>query len=437
MHFYLPNFEDMVDPEYDFINDKPSPKRRNRWEHDWFAHSFFTEPIFDGMLVSKAWLTPVAERHILQAGGIRKFTRLDPALPTMADCGAFTYLLEKKPVYTVQQVLDYYRDFKFDYGVSLDHLAFVTVEMLESALKQGKVKERWWQGKTTEQIQAERFDLTLQNAQEFLDLCTKQKPDFTPIGIAQGGMPELYYTAVERLIKMGYEHIALGGLVKSSDEKIVAILEKIHSLIKNGVQVHIFGVARLSLVPDFVRLGVASADSSAPLRRAFLGTGEDNYWAINGQKYAAIRVPEAHIRRAKRGVDSVEKVLEKNGKLSVESLVELEQQALRLLRAYDKGKATLDETLEVVLAYDRLYGIDRKYEVAYRRTLTDRPWQQCKCPICDKAGVEVIIFRGNNRNRRRGFHNVKVFYDQFRREVVHSAETHEQVAQQLPLGVRP
>jgi hypothetical protein len=26
------------------------------------------------------------------------------------------------------------------------------------------------------------------------------------------------------------------------------------------------------------------------------------------------------------------------------------------------------------------------------------------------AGVEIIIFRGNNRNRRRGFHNTYVFY---------------------------
>jgi len=25
--------------------------------------------------------------------------------------------------------------------------------------------------------------------------------------------------------------------------------------------------------------------------------------------------------------------------------------------------------------------------------------------------VEVAIFRGNNRNRRRGFHNTRVFYD--------------------------
>lgn len=433
LKFYLPNFEDMVDPEYEFLADQPSPKRKDRWAHDWFAHQFFAEPIFDGMLISKASLSPIAEKRIRQVGGVHAFTRLDPTVPIMGDCGAFTYLLEEKPVYTVQQVVDYYQELGFDYGVSLDHLAFVTVEMLESALRlaQGKLKERWWQGKTTQQIQAARFELTLQNAQEFLDLHTQQKPNFTPIGIAQGRTPELYCEAVERLINMGYEHLALGGLVKSSDQDIVAILEKIHPLINNGIQLHIFGVTRLSLAPHFVRLGVTSADSAAPLRRAFLGSGEDNYWTADGQKYAAIRVPEAKARRNKRGVDSVEEVLKRNGKLSAASLGELEQKALHLLRAYDRGEADLEETLATVLTYDRLYGIKRDYEAAYRRTLTDKPWQKCDCPICEAAGIEVIIFRGNNRNRRRGFHNVKVFYEQFRRAVENPSIEKEDVVRQL------
>ncbi len=423
----------MVDPEYDFLNDRPSPNRKDRWVHDRFAHEFFPEPIFDGMLVSKASLTPTAERRIRQAGGIRAFTRLNSAIPIMGDCGAFTYLLAEEPVYTMQQVIDYYQEFGIDYGVSLDHLAFITVEMLEKALENGKIKQKWWTGKTTEQIQAERFELTLQNAQTLLDLHVQQKPNFIPIGIAQGGTPELYYEAVERLIKMGYRHLALGGLVKSKDKEIIAILEKIRPLIKDGIQLHIFGVARLSLVPHFMRLGVTSADSSSPLRRAFLGSGEDNYWTADGQKYAAIRVPLVKSSHNKRGVDSVKEVLQRNGNLSVESLADLEQETLRLLRAYDKEESTLDETLEAVLTYDKLYGIERDYTAAYHRTLTDKPWQQCDCAICREVGVEVIIFRGNNRNRRRGFHNVKVFYDQFRRVVENPAEYEVQSGYQLQL----
>jgi hypothetical protein len=47
------------------------------------------------------------------------------------------------------------------------------------------------------------------------------------------------------------------------------------------------------------------------------------------------------------------------------------------------------------------------------RTLQDQPWKSCGCVICEAIGVEVIIFRGNDRNRRRGFHNTYVFYERF------------------------
>jgi hypothetical protein len=417
LEFYLPNFEDLVDPEFDFESDSYSPSRKNRWVHDWYAHQLFPKhPIFDGMLVSRASIKPIAERHIREAGSMHQFVHLDPQIPIMGDCGAFTYLFEEKPVYSNQQVLDYYHEFGFDYGVSLDHLSFVTVDMLEKALERGAVKTRWWIGKTDEQLRQERIDLTLQNAREFLALCEQQRPCFKPIGIAQGGTPEMFYDSVQQLVAMGYDHIALGGLVKSSDEEILAILREIHPLVKNGVRLHIFGVARLSLVPEFVRVGVTSADSAAPLRRAFLGSGEDNYWALDGQKYAAIRVPQAQSERNRRGVDSPEEVL-KNGGISQRKLLAMERKALQLLRAFDRGEATLERTLKAVLAYDRLHGIKRDYESAYRRTLQDRPWKRCDCPICEGIGIEVIIFRGNNRNRRRGFHNVKVFYEQFRQAV--------------------
>lgn len=436
LKFYLPNFEDMVDPDYNFLDDQPSLKRQDRWEHDKFAHEFFPdEQIFDGMLISKASLSPAAENRIHQAGGVHAFTRLKPGIPIMGDCGAFTYILEKEPVYTVQQVLEYYRDFGFDYGVSLDHLVFITVEMLEKAFEKGKIKKKWWDGKTTEQIQKDRFELTLQNAQEFLNLHNRENPGFTPIGIAQGNTPEHYYTAVEQLINMGYRHLALGSLVKSKDQEIIAILERIHPLIQDDIQLHIFGVARLSLVPHFLRLCVTSADSAAPLRRAFLGTGNDNYWTANGHKYAAIRVPDAKTRRNKRGVDSVKEVLRRNGKLSAESLVDLEQEVLSLLRAYDEGQASLEKTLKTVLIYDRLYGDKRDHEAAYRQTLTDRPWQQCGCAICEEVGVEVIIFRGNNRNRRRGFHNVKVFYEQFKYAVENPTANKAQPGYQLQFQI--
>lgn len=398
MKFYLPNFEDLVDPEYDFLHDQPSPNRQDRFAHDWYAHQFFDEPIFDGVLMSKTVIPPAIEARIREEGGVHAFMRLDERFPVMGDCGAFTYRDEKEPPYTTDEILDYYESLKFTYGVSIDHLIF--------------------SGFPTEE-QGRRWNLTLRNAKEFLQRHREKGYQFTPVGIAQGPSPERYAQAIRRLAEMGYTHLALGGLARSSDKGIRAVIQAVSPELRAGVQLHLFGVARLSLIPDFLRYGVTSADSASPIRRAFLGNSEDNYWTANGRHYAAIRVPDATARRRKRGVDHPKDIV--NGDQPVESeqdLVEMEQRALTALRAYARDEKGLPETLDAVLAYDRLFGQGRDHEKWYRRTLADRPWQQCDCSICREIGIEVIIFRGNNRNRRRSFHNARVFYRQFRSQVV-------------------
>lgn len=56
---------------------------------------------------------------------------------------------------------------------------------------------------------------------------------------------------------------------------------------------------------------------------------------------------------------------------------------------------------------------DEQHQDGYRELLRRQPWTECDCKICCKHGIEVAIFRGNNRNRRRGFHNTHLFYDHF------------------------
>ena len=43
-------------------------------------------------------------------------------------------------------------------------------------------------------------------------------------------------------------------------------------------------------------------------------------------------------------------------------------------------------------------------------TLAARPWAECPCAVCQALGVHVVLFRGAERNRRRGFHNLFVTY---------------------------
>ena len=119
----------------------------------------------------------------------------------------------------------------------------------------------------------------------------------------------------------------------------------------------------------------------------------------------------------------------KEGRYQQEDLIKLEQQTLSLLRAYDRDEGALDRTLASILEYNRLFMWDERRtqaqneralestEESLKRTLTDRPWKRCACRVCEAVGVEVAIFRSSNRNKRRGFHNLGVYYEYVRRQI--------------------
>ncbi|MWG36108.1 queuine tRNA-ribosyltransferase tRNA-guanine transglycosylase [Halomarina oriensis] len=84
----------------------------------------------------------------------------------------------------------------------------------------------------------------------------------------------------------------------------------------------------------------------------------------------------------------------------------------RIASMLDEQEDSYDQIWTIISEYARYIGDDDLLE-EYQRTLKARPWEQCDCPICDEHGVEVCIFRGNDRNRRRGFHNTHQFYNEF------------------------
>jgi len=125
---------------------------------------------------------------------------------------------------------------------------------------------------------------------------------------------------------------------------------------------------------------------------------------LEGNRFSAIRIPDVNKSfRAKRSV--------KEGRASREEVAKFEKHALQSIRAFDKGEMGLEAVLDVVTEYDAMIAEGRGgMREEYRRTLEAKPWRHCPCSICKQWGVEVMIFRGNNRNRRRGFHNTYVFY---------------------------
>ena len=389
MKYFIPEWDDRVDPEYDFIKDK-AVEGRDPYSHDVYAHEIYKTPNYDGVLISKIIIEQnKTKKARIEEMGVHKFIRFDNGRPIMGDCGAFGYVDEEFPPFETQEILDYYQRLGFDIGVSIDHLIV------------GKY--------ATDPVERERrYKLTRQNAEAFLKEYKSGAYTFLPSGVAQGWDPASYKESVAALIEMGYQHICLGGLVRTNTKDIIEILKACKPLIPDYLQLHLFGIARPDALQAFRQLGVSAMDSASHLRRAWLGSNS-NYFMPDGKKYAAIRVPPVneHGKRVKTMVSE--------GRGTVEQFQKLEAAAMDALRKYDSGLLSVDETLKPVLEYDALIGDDReKHADLYREVLEDKPWKKCGCEICKTVGIEVIIFRGNNRNRRRGFHNTYVFYNQLK-----------------------
>src|SRR3954465_9659095 len=168
MRFYFPDSQDQIDPSFDFDTEERSPFRI-RQRDDLYAHEVLTPVPYSGMLVSKAIGGGVdggagrysaQQRQRLYRVGIREFFRLDealgPRIDTMGDCGAFSYVREETPPYSVDEVIDFYEECGFDAGLSLDHV--VLGFELNPPLSADLLPPQW----------VRRRELTLALADEFL-----------------------------------------------------------------------------------------------------------------------------------------------------------------------------------------------------------------------------------------------------------------------------
>jgi hypothetical protein len=472
LRYFIPEWDDRVDPDYDFLNDGITPER-NPYVHDVYAHEIYSAPNYDGILVSKSVIEDnKTKKERIRSIGIHKHVRVPRNFPVMGDCGAFNYIDEEVPPYETEETIHFYESLDFDYGVSIDHLIIPahlkkTVHALLypngrekriSPEEYARLKEAGYplaKGKTfprdlfesgehlaiyEEEDLSEgkrRWDLTLENAKDFISVHKKKGASFTPIAGCQGYSVESQIDMFRQQQAMGYSYIALGGLVRSKTTEILEILEGVNRIRKPGVKVHLFGVARPEAISSFQKAGVDSIDSARFLRQAWL-SATSNYYAGEFDRfseslqpkasqtsseaeeevdekwrYAAIRVPPLQREGGDSLTAKASKLVEKGW--SLEQLRKEEKKALKALRDFDSGKLDLDSALGTILAYDQLMGGDPKNEPHYRRVLEDKPWTKCPCEVCKSTGIDVVVFRRNNRNRRRGFHNTWWFYQFFSR----------------------
>ncbi|MGV6830568.1 MAG: tRNA-guanine transglycosylase DpdA [bacterium] len=405
MKFIFADGHDMIDPNYDFLNDEFSPNRIIQ-RTDKYPHEVFSKKPYDGMLLSRGLLDDgvykassraysASQSRRIRLQGIKKFFRYYQG-DIFGDNGAFSYHKLDEPPYSVSDTIEFYEDCGFDYGMSVDHIIFEYDKRFDTDLEFDK------NFRVSEEMK-KRFEITQNNAQKFLEECQKQKVSFHPIGVIQAWSPKSMQKAARSLVEMGYDYIAIGGLVPLDISLCEEVVAAVRDEIGYEIRIHLLGFAKAKQLERFVKYKITSFDSTSPLIQAFKDS-KDNYYTPT-KHYTAIRVPSSD------GTAALKKKIS-SGVIEQKTAQILEKKALNALRDYDKDMCSLEYTLNCIEEYEKIFRdkvpIDR-----YRDILSTKYWQVCTCEICQNAKIETIIFRNSNRNRRRGFHNLW----QFQREL--------------------
>lgn len=400
--FFLPDWDDLLDEDFDFERGEFSPKDKRKDKHC----SILMKPqrICDGILVSLA-------QHVVSKGPLRRLDKTDPKTLSplqlrrqfgldndqflFGDCGAFSYVNEEVPAMSVDQAIALYDLHGFDFGTSVDHIPIPFIER-NGVRTQLSLSER-----------LKRVDITKENAFHFFEQAKHRRVGFTPVGAIQGLDSEGYIKMVKAYHDVGYRHLAIGGLVPLPDVVVDEIVTKVMqevSKLSPRPWIHLFGIFRPKLQDKFHALKVDSFDSATYFRKAWLRS-DQNYLGTNGKWYAALRVPMTSDGRTRKKL-----MLEGRDLVSLETQ---EANVMKLLCSYDRDESGIKEVLNALLEYDENLsrsGNTRSLKTAYERTLSERPWRDCNCQFCQNAGIHVLIFRGANRNKRRGAHNTLMLY---------------------------
>ncbi|MFC7504231.1 tRNA-guanine transglycosylase DpdA [Nocardioides sp. CPCC 206347] len=393
MRFFFPDSQDLVSPSYDFLRDEYSA-HRVRQRDDLYAHEVLGGAPYDGILVSKSIVDgsikgggkyTAAQRARLHRMGVQRFFRLPKGVEALGDNGAFNYVDEAVPPVTPAETLEFYVSCGFDSGISTDHVIFGYA----ATASESEVDPEW----------SARRLLTLRFAEEFFGLVQDQSAPIEPVGAAQGWSPASYAASVRSLEEMGYRRIALGGMVPLKTTQILACLEAINAVRRPETGLHLLGITRTEAMADFGRLGVTSFDSTSSFRQAFMDDRK-NYHTLD-DAYVALRVPQVD------GNPTLKRAI-LAGTVSQKSALDAERATLKALRAFDGSGSQVQGCLDALGEYELICDSKKSYLDGYARTLSAAPWLACQCALCRQHGIEIGIFRGTERNKRRGFHNVSV-----------------------------
>ena len=405
MMYVLPDWDDFIDPDYDYMTDTFSAELRSERNERHSVSLMRPHRICDGVLVSlaqnmgsKGLLRRVeaASVNSLAPKSIKRHFGMSVDQIAFGDCGAFSYVGEDEPTITVEQAVAVYDLYGFDIGASVDHIPVKAIPASDGMRTLSEYERR------------KRLKITQENASQFIAEHKSRNASFIPLGVIQGLGPVSYANQLGHYLEMGYDHIALGGLVPRTDNHIADIVRHIakkRDELSSDPWIHLFGVFRPKLQSLFRELRISSFDSATYFRKAWLRS-DQNYLGVDGQWYAAVRLRPLY--------DPRNQILARNSWRSLKAISQLESAARDALASNKFSKSSVKSTVEAIRQYDRALNpkliVDEKLYEAYARTLSSRIWTKCNCRACRKLGVHVVLFRGKNRNKSRGAHNTLMLY---------------------------
>ncbi len=412
--YFFPDWDDFIYEPFT-IKDKCDTNERERT----YAHQICGKRTpFDGILLSLAnLLIGKGALHRTNSSrsriNLRKHLQIPAGLLLFGDCGAFSYANESNPLFTPEQAAELYQKYGFDIGASVDHipLSEIIERSADGILSRVSLPES---------VRNERMYLTRDNAEKFLTVCKQRKYDFVPLGVIQGIGTQSYVDRLHDYLDMGYNHIAIGGLVPRTDKDILNIICAVrHALqlrtgsCRENIWIHLFGILRPRLQPIFRALGISSFDSASYFRKSWLRS-DQNYLSADGSHwYGSIRIPISTSKAMRLSAEEMG--------ISEEILSQMERSCLDAIEDCNHNPVAKARVIRNINQYGPLLkrkGEDNHFADKHELLLNDRPWEKCSCPFCRSAGIHVIVFRGASRNKRRGLHNTWVFYHKIMRKGV-------------------
>lgn len=404
------------------------------------GYEFWDEPLADGILVSKTLLEQTTNlRKVNGAYKVHVYKYVYDSvldycatkgryIPSFADPGTWSYVNQfKLPdyLYDTDHMISYYQDMQYDLAGSVDWPIIDKLVIVDNYER----KYVDLDDKTKEM----RRELTLELAADFIKKCNRRPElQFVPFGTIQGYSPESYIKSLKRILKMGYEYIAIGGLPAYSEKVVVELLPLLWKEIRKADPVpgvHLYGrFPSPKYVKYYIEHGVTSFDNNS----AFITAAKNpcsfydpDYLILEHEQSPAFRCYGVKIP-SRRGP-----LLRKLKKYRPDLWEEAGEVSDKTFSAFcrfaiNQSKNNKERLFKYYYEMDRILNDarvrphhEKKLVQSFERCKTainSRGWERCGCTSCRMLGPHILLMRGA-RIPHTFLHNTYTMYSRFRIEL--------------------